>query len=147
MTRPRRQKPTPKPRELPRGKPIDPDAVSLRAGQGGPERGGSPGGHYWHVDVDGKRAGYIFINMIGECDLGPHPSIEIHLNTTMRGRGVGRVAYRRAALESIYDTVYAHMRKSNTASETAASAAGFIPLDQTGNNQLTMVWHRPHAEK
>ncbi len=146
MTRVRRQKPTPKPRELPRGKPVDPDAVSLRGGKGGADRGGSAGGHYWHVDVDGKRAGYIFINIIDEYGLGPHPSIQIHLNTTMRGRGVGRVAYQRAAAESRYDTVYAHMRKSNTASETAAAAAGFLPLDQPDNTQLTMLWHRPHAE-
>jgi len=146
MTRPRRQKPTPKLRERPRGKPVDPDAVSLRAGKGSPDRGGSPGGQYWHVDVDGKRAGYIFINVLDEYDLGPHSSIQIHLNATMRGRGIGRIAYRRAAAESRYDTVYAHMRKSNTASKTAASAAGFIPLDQPDNSQLTMVWHRPHVE-
>jgi RimJ/RimL family protein N-acetyltransferase len=146
MTRSRRQKPTPKPRELPRGSPVAPDAVALRPGKGSSERGGSPGGRYWHVDVCGKRAGCIFINIINDDDLGAHPSIQIHLNTTMRGRGVGRIAYRHAALESHYDVVYAHMRKSNIASENAASAAGFVPLDQPDNNQLTMVWHRPHVE-
>jgi RimJ/RimL family protein N-acetyltransferase len=144
MTSARRNyRPTPKPKDPGRGgPPIDPSAVTLRKGKGSAERGGSRGGTYWHIEADGRRVGYIFINLIADEDLGDHPSIQIHLNTSMRGRGIGTAAYRMASQESEYDAIYAHMRKSNLASIKAALGAGYEILELPSASQLTMVWHR-----
>jgi RimJ/RimL family protein N-acetyltransferase len=139
----RGQRPTPKPR--PRkvsGDPFHAAQVSLRLGRGSPQRGGSPGGRYWHIEADGVRAGYVFINIIEDPRLGSHPSIQIQLNTDMRSRAIGREAYRLASEASGYEMVYAHMRKSNVASMRAAIHAGYSEVSGDSSGQLTMVWRR-----
>lgn len=150
-----RRRPTPRPRSTSRTstKPgLPPNHVALVAGKGTPERGGGIGGHYWHIEADGKRAGNVFINMLDHPYYGLHPSIQIHINQAQRGRQIGRVAYRLACENSGYDTVYAHMRKSNTASRRAAEEAGFTAIDdetlrraaaETNSPvQLSMIWKR-----
>ena len=159
--RPPRRRPTPKPKPRKRVRrkssapppkphikrePVDPAEVKLVQGKGTPEHGGGPGGHYWHVQVGGRRAGYVFINRIDEEPYGEHASVQIFLNEDEQGKQIGRVAYRLACEQSRYDTVYAHMRKSNTASKRAAQEAGFKAL-KDGQTQLNMVWHRPGTEK
>ena len=95
--------------------------------------------HYWRIYADGESAGKVFINMIDEAPYGPHPSIQIFLNKAHQAKGIGPWAYRQACILSGYPKVYAHMRKSNLASQKAAAAAGFI-VDPTPQRQLTMVW-------
>lgn len=113
--------------------------VRLVRGRGSPGRGAR--GNYWHVVLDDKRAGNVFINTVEDEDLGKHASIQIHLNEGSRGRGVGSIAYRLACEASGYEIVYAHMRKSNTASRRAARNAGFDEI--SGDfRQLTMRWRR-----
>ena len=145
MTQPRRRtRPTPKPRSAPRRRPAAPESeISLRAGKGSPGTGGDPGGRYWHIDLKGQRVGRVFINVIDEPPQGVHPSIQIFVNKDQQGRGIGTVAYRLACEASGYDQVYAHMRRSNAPSRKAATAAGFAPVDDPGNKQLTMVWCKP----
>lgn len=139
----RRTRPTPKPKPPPRhGTKVDEHAIALREGKGSPEAGGGRGGYYWHIDVDGKRVGRVFINMIDETPFGEHPSIQIYLNKNQQGRRIGSVAYRLACEASGYDAVYAHMSKSNVASQRAAGAAGFEVVERPDLRQLTMVWHR-----
>ena len=140
--RPRRRSSAPPPEPHIKREPVDPKDVLLVRGKGTTESGGGPGGYYWHIEVENKRAGTIFINII-ECELyGEHPSVQIHLNKDQRGKQIGRVAYRLACEESGYDKVYAHMRKSNIASRRAAEQAGFRALDDK-RIQLTMLWERP----
>lgn len=122
--------------------PVSASEIRLVPGHGSAGHGAEAGGHYWHVFVGDKRVGNIFINVINEGILGRHASVQIHLNQDQRGRGIGRVAYRLACELSSHDAVYAHMRKSNTASRRAAEAAGFVALDD-GGIQLSMVWRRP----
>jgi hypothetical protein len=122
--------------------PVDPDQVRLERGNGSTGRGGGPGGGYWHIYVGDTRAGNIFINVIEAVPLGTHASIQIHVNQSWQGRGVGRVAYRLAAQASDHDTVYAHIGKSNFASRTAAEHAGYTIRDASGR-ELIMVWRRP----
>ena len=136
MTAPRRSTPR---TERPN---VDPDAVSLTRGKGSKGRGGPPDGKYWHVTVDGSRAGFVYINVIDEPPVGRHASIQIQLNATAQGRGIGRVAYRTAVDESGFDEVYAHMRKSNTASRKAAEHAGFVEVTDMPSAQLLMRWRR-----
>jgi hypothetical protein len=127
---------------------VDPGFVSLKAGKGSAGRGSGPGGEYWSVMVDGKRAGAIFINVIDEPPVGRHASVQLFLNAASQGRGIGRVAYRLASEASAHPVVYAHMRKSNHASRKAAEAAGFVEEQLPGERQLTMVRKRgsPAAE-
>lgn len=137
------KRPTPKPKAAaPAREPVRSDQVTLVKTKGTPERGGGPGGHAWRIDVDGKRAGIVFINRIDEPPVGPHASIQIYLNAPSQGRRIGRVAYRMACEAGGYDTVYAHMRKSNLASRRAAEEAGFTEDPRPGQSQLLMVWRR-----
>ncbi|MEY2420004.1 MAG: hypothetical protein QOI95_71 [Acidimicrobiaceae bacterium] len=118
------------------------DAIALERGSGGPERGGGSGGKYWHIRLAGKRAGYVFINMVDDDEFGPHASIQIHINAALRGQGIGSIAYCQACEQSGLAEIYAHMRKSNEASRRAALHAGFVEVDQP-SRQLVMVWRAP----
>lgn len=122
--------------------PVNAREVALVEGKGSPERGGGPGGHYWHIHVSDKRAGYIFINVIEDEFFGKHASVQIHLNKTQRGKQIGRVAYRLACEQSGHAVVYAHMRKNNVASMRAAEEAGFKVIDDDRIPQRHMVWRR-----
>src|SRR5580698_5275256 len=138
-------RPTPKPKavRLSGSKPaVAPKDVHLVSMKGTPKRGGGPGGHAWRIDVDGKRAGVVFINFIDEPPIGPHASIQIYLNAPSQGRKIGRTAYRMACEASVYDVIYAHMRKSNISSWRAAQEAGFADAALAGVTQKVMVWHR-----
>src|SRR5262245_18745601 len=104
-----------------RQKKVDPAAVRLGSGKGSAGRGSGPGGHYWHIYLGETRVGYVYINVLDETPFGKHASIQIHINQTHRGRGIGRVAYRLACEQGGYDEVVATMRKSNVASQRAAA--------------------------
>jgi hypothetical protein len=139
----RRRSSAPKPVRPPvKREPIDPKDVSLVEGTGGPQRGGGVGGHYWHIQVGNQRVGNVFINVIKDDFFGEHPSIQIHLNQSARGKQIGRVAYRLASERSGHDKVYAHMRKSNIASRRAAEEAGFKAIEDERIPQLSMIWQR-----
>lgn len=142
------KRPTPKPKTSPApGAPrVSPEQIELVRTKGTTARGGGPGGEAWRIDVAGKRAGIVFINWIDEPPVGRHASIQIFLNKASQGRGIGREGYRRAAIASAYDLIYAHMRKSNLASRRAAEAAGFVEDARAGYPQLLMVWRRPPGE-
>ena len=118
------------------------DAVRLVRTRGTPKRGGGQGGECWRIEVDGKRVGTIFINLIDEKPLGKHASLQIYLNLKSQGVGIGRVAYRLACEASEYSTIYAHMRKSNVASRRAAEEAGFVDATPPSYQQLIMSWTR-----
>ena len=122
--------------------PIEPSTIRLVAGKGSPDRGGGPGGHYWHVYTGNTRAGHVYINVIDEEPFGKHASIQIQVNKSLQGRGVGKVAYRMACEQSRHDIVFAHMRKSNIASQKAAAAAGFVVVNDPAVSQLAMRWNR-----
>lgn len=134
------QRKTPKARS--NREPVNPASVSLKAGKGSSGRGGGPGGGYWHIVVDGARAGHVYVNVIDEPPVGSHASIQIQVNQNMQGRGVGSVAYRLAVEASEHDVVYAHMRKSNLASRRSAEKAGFVMFENPEVAQLLMVWRR-----
>ncbi|PAQ08903.1 GNAT family N-acetyltransferase [Mesorhizobium temperatum] len=139
------KRPTPKPkvaRPRPSHRAVNPDHVLLTRTKGTPERGGGPGGEAWKIEVDAKRAGIVFINLIEELPVGRHASIQIYLNKPSQGRHIGRIAYRKACEASSYDVIYAHMRKSNLASRRAAEEAGFEVDMRAGTSQLLMRWHR-----
>lgn len=140
----RRRKPkrvTPKPRTPSAPKPatrVAAEDVELVRAKGGKDRGGGPGGEAWVIEVAGKRAGTVFVNLIDEAPLGRHASVQIFLNKPSQGRGIGRVGYRLACERSAYNEIYAHMRKSNVASRRAAEEAGFIDASPPGHVQLLM---------
>jgi len=121
--------------------------VALVAVPGTPGKGKGPGGRKWRIEVDGVRAGEVYINVIDEPPLGPHASLQIYLNIKSQGRGIGRVAYAKACRLSPHDTVYAHMRRSNTASRRAAEAAGFTDATPPGFTQLILRWTKAVAER
>lgn len=143
-TRAKRRKPTrptPKPKiaKPPKGGPkIDPSKVELVQRPGPKDKGDGAGGEYWDVRVDDARAGEVFVNMIDEPPLGKHASMQIFLNVSNQGKGVGRAAYLKAAEASSHDPLYLHMRKSNHASRLAAEAAGFRDADLPGVTQLIL---------
>ena len=122
--------------------PVTADAIELVATPGSRERGGGPGGEAWIILADGKRAGSAYINMVDDPIRGHHPSFHVFLNRPSQGRQIGRMAYQRCCALSQYDVVYAHMRKSNTASRKAAEHAGFIDATAPKDSQLVLVWRR-----
>lgn len=130
-----------------RGK-LDADSVRLQPGKGSKQRGGGPGGAYWHIYVGDKRVGNVYINVIHQPHLGEHASIQIQINKSEQGHGIGSIAYRLACDASQHDIVYAHMRKSNAPSRKAAKAAGFEVVKDERIMQLLMRWQRkrPTAE-
>ena len=146
----------PKPHVEPHVKrePVASEDVHLVVGKGSSKHGGGADGYYWHIYVSNRRVGNIFINLISDGFFGQHPSIQIFLNQAEQGKQIGRIAYRLACEQSGYDTVYAHMRKSNTASIRAAEEAGFVVVENKDMSQRTMVWRRnrsrekvkPHGE-
>ena len=137
----RTARPTPKPKVVkpPKGGPkIGEEHVTIVPRDGHKGKGDGPDGEYWDVEVDGKRAGEVFVNVIDEPPLGRHASMQIFLNQPDQGKGVGRVAYRKAADASRHDTLYLHMRKSNEASRLAAEAAGFREVTPPDFRQLIL---------
>ena len=124
-------------------KRVNLEDVRLEQGKGSKGRGGGPRGHYWHVYVRDKRAGFVYINFIDEPPVGEHASIQIEINKASQGRGIGPIAYRLASEASQYDEIYAHMRKSNKASRAAAERAGYEVIEHPAVRQLLMRWQRP----
>lgn len=121
---------------------VDPASVTLEAGKGSTDRGGGPGGHYWHIHLFDTRVGYVYINELDEAPFGKHASIQIHINQTHRGRGIGSVAYRLACEQSVHEVIIATMRKSNLASQRAAAQAGFKVIEDIKIPQKAMRWTR-----
>ena len=116
--------------------------VQLRVGRGSPGRGAGEGCHYWHILYGEMKVGNVFINRITEAPFGLHASIQIKINKSHQGRGIGKIAYKLACEASVHDMVIAHMRKSNIASRTAAKAAGFKAVEDKKIPQLSMKWER-----
>lgn len=127
--------------------PVCVDAIELVKTPGSRERGGGPGGEAWIILASGKRAGTAYINVVDDAIRGPHASFHVFLNRPSQGRQIGRIAYQRCCALSQYDVVYAHMRKSNTASRKAAEHAGFVDATGPDDSQLVLVWHRPVAHR
>lgn len=124
---------------------VTPDEVVLTSRKGSPGRGGGRGGEAWRVDVAGRRAGVAFINLIDEPPLGLHASVQVHLNLAHQGRGIGRIVFAKAFDSSRYDTVYAHVRKSNVASRRALEYAGFVDATPDSHQQIILRRSRRSA--
>jgi RimJ/RimL family protein N-acetyltransferase len=148
MPSPKRRKPkheTPKPKAVkpkPLSERIAPTEVTIERVKGSRGKGGDAGGEAWRICRRGEKVGDVYINLIDEPPIGPHPSIQIYLNQTNQGLGIGRLGYRLASEESQYDTIYAHMRKANVASRRAAEEAGYVDASPPGFTQLIMRWRR-----
>lgn len=146
---PKRRKPTrstPKPKPAPRftnSSKVAIEQVQLIPRRGRKGKGDGVGGEYWEVQVDGTRAGEVFVNLIDEAPLGRHASLQIFLNKPQQGKGVGRIAYRMAADASQHDPIFLHMRKANIGSRLAAEAAGFTDVSPPTITQLIMRRAKP----
>ncbi|MGO7169595.1 hypothetical protein AB9F47_21310 [Rhizobium leguminosarum] len=136
----RRATPRPSPRVA--RQPVATDQVVLVRTPGTKGRGGGPDGEAWRIEVDGKRCGTVFINLIDAPPLGLHASLQIYLNLTSQGRHIGQIAYAKATRASRYDTIYVHMQKANIASARAAEQAGFVDATPPQDRQKVMVWNR-----
>lgn len=145
---PKRRRPV---RETPKPRPVKPrtdvakvlpEAVLLVPVAGTIGKGKGEGGEKWRIEVGSIRVGEVYINVIDEPPVGLHASIQIYLNIKSQGRGIGRVGYAKACHLSQHEAVYAHMRRSNTASRRAAEAAGFIDATPAGFTQLILRWRR-----
>lgn len=95
---------------------------------------------YWHIYAGKMRVGHVAIKESQNEELGDHYSIDIHINQRHRGKGIGKAAYKQASVKSGYPAIYAHMRKSNVASQKAAEAAGYTIVPLESDRQLTMKW-------
>ena len=102
---------------------------------------------YWHVYGEDIRRGYVSISNSEFERIGSWPSIQVFINKKDQGKHFGRAAYLAACLESHLPVVYAHMRKSNKASQKAAEYAGFQVATKYTGNQLLMVWRQEKQEK
>lgn len=121
---------------------VSEDEVSFLPGKGTPGKGSEPGGHYWHLYVRGVRAGRAYINYHESTEGEPRPSITVELNRPSRGRGIGTIAFRKAAELSGYDRVFAAVAKKNIASHTALERAGYKPVAGWTGLGLYLVWER-----
>lgn len=118
--------------------------VELRPGKGSPRSGGGPGGFFWHVYSGDVKAGRAWINYYETEQGEPRPSVTVMLNKQSQGRGIGTIAFRRAAELSPYDEVYATVARKNVASRNALERAGFVTAEDQKGGELYMVWRR-HA--
>ncbi|HBF31830.1 GNAT family N-acetyltransferase [Rhizobium sp.] len=125
--------------------PASEDELEIVGTKGTKGRGGGSDGEAWRIELNGKRAGQVFINLIDQPPIGKHASIQIYLNLASQGRGIGRLCYRWACERSRYDVIYAHMQKSNVASARAAEKAGFVDETSAQERQKLMVWRRSRA--
>lgn len=116
-------------------------SIRLVVGKGSAEAGSGPGGEYWHIFEGSKRVGKVFVN-VTETPQGKHASLQIFINKTDQGRGIGSQGYRLACAQSKHRTLYAYMRKSNTASIRAAEKAGFVVDTKNPGRQLVMVYKK-----
>lgn len=115
--------------------------LQLIEGKGTNKLLGDSGGRYWHIYYHGERVGRVYISLVkNEAELQPFITVEI--NQKSRGVGIGTLVFRTASESSNYDRVFAEMRKSNVASQIAASRAGFVPDPTYTGNQLRLVWER-----
>lgn len=146
--RSRRRKSPPPRKEKPfvrfEGPRVTESDVELRPGKGGPKSGGGPGGFFWHVYSGGVKAGRAWISYHETEDGTQEPSVTVMLNQQSQGRGIGTIAFRRAAELSPYDEVFATVAKKNTASRNALERAGFVTAEDQKGAELYMVWRR-HA--
>lgn len=100
--------------------------------------------YYYHIYAHDQRRGYVEIRRNSDSS---RFTINIHINSLDRGRGIGTHAYFLACKLSGLSTVYAHMSKQNTASKIAAERAGFKVIENVLPNgkkdpQLTLVWKK-----
>lgn len=144
--RPVKKSPPPKPFVSSNEPRVEEADVELIEGKGSTAKtGGGPGGFFWHVKFRGEPAGRAYINY-HESDSGkPRPSVTVMLNQRSRGRGIGTLAFRRAAELSPYAEVYATVAKKNTASRIALERAGFKPVQGYTGGELYLVWKRGRA--
>jgi RimJ/RimL family protein N-acetyltransferase len=90
---------------------------------------------FWHI-YDGKnRVGKVYIKTIEG-----KPYINMFINKGQHGKGIGRIALKKACKQSRYRRIYATTRKGNAASTKAAKAAGFKEIPSARQRQ--MVWVR-----
>ena len=119
--------------------------IELKTGKGSAKTGGGSGGHFWWIFATAsgmkEKVGKVYINFVEADPIGEYASIQIFLNKASQGKHIGRWAYKKACEESLYDTVYAHIRKNNAASIKAAEAAGFIRCFPDAP-QVIMKWIR-----
>jgi RimJ/RimL family protein N-acetyltransferase len=144
--RPAKRSPPKKP-FVPSDEPrVSESEVEFLEGKGSTSRsGGGPGGCFWHIRLHGEPAGRAYINYY-ESGLGnPRPSVTVMLNQKSRGRGIGTVAFRKAAELSPYDEVYATVAKKNVPSRIALERAGFKPVKGRKGGELYLVWKRGKA--
>ena len=112
------------------------DIVLVR-GRGSKNTGGGSGGFFWHIYYKDKKVGKVFINYNVDKQ---EPYIQIFVNKNYQGKGIGRIAYKKACEASGYDRIFAEIRKSNIPSIKAAEAAGFVAIGKTPSGQIKMVW-------
>jgi hypothetical protein len=129
---------SPPPTKKRTGERVNAEDVILKQGKGGRETGGMPGGFFWHIFHQSVRAGKVFINYDKDTDKA---DIQIFINRKSQGKGIGRIAYKKACEESKYSKIYASMRKDNIASIKAAVAAGFQEIPST-SGQMAMLWQK-----
>ena len=134
----KRRHPLPPTTKKRKGDRVREDDVVLKIGKGSPKTGGMPGGFFWHIFHKEERAGRVYINYDKNKK---RAEIQIFINQKNQGKGIGRVAYKKACELSNYTEIYATMKKSNIASLKAASAAGFIIIPSK-TNQIQMLWSK-----
>jgi L-amino acid N-acyltransferase YncA len=110
--------------------------IKLIQTKGTPNRGGGKGGESWKIEVNNKRVGIVFINLIDEPPIGKHASIQIYLNKQNQGKHIGIEALKKACQLSKYKTIYGHVRKSNIASVKMNEKVGFKDVSPPGYKQL-----------
>lgn len=96
----------------------------------------------WRVMHAGQRAGTVAILCHEENGAVVKPSIDVQLNKRSQGRGIGTLAFQRAAELSGFKQVFASIAKKNIASRIAAKRAGFVELAPEASGELVLVWRR-----
>lgn len=115
--------------------------IHLVSGKGSTVAGTGVGGEYWHIYQGKKRVGKVFIN-VTESATGAYPSIQIFINKTDQGKGIGTLGYKLACAASKHKIIYANMRKSNIPSIKAAAKAGFKEDPKYSGRQYAMVYRK-----
>ncbi|CFR13177.1 Uncharacterised protein [Yersinia kristensenii] len=93
---------------------------------------------WWNVYYNGVKAGKVTIVHNGE-----RASINVQLNKTHQGLGIGKYIFYLACVHSHHNIIEAVMRKNNIASMNSALKAGFFELEvKEKRSQRHLIWLR-----
>lgn len=92
----------------------------------------------WRIEYEGKTCGKIKFIPKSDHFFKKHVTVDFQIQSSLRGKHIGRIALNKAISSSTHSLFVAHLRKSNLPSKKALEAAGFQEIKHPESKQLCM---------